>query len=203
MVMILLAITCLLCGAALGYWGGRRHVAEAIGVTAACTAAAVELEDATGSWQEVLTVTRQISSRIQREADADLDRLASLLNDSIVKLTGHFMALDQNQKQQSQIIQSLVRPELPAHQLEDIAESSSTHVAGALTALQFDDIATQLIGTTRMRLNGLDALANALELGGGRMLDALVGRLQRVDQLVHTHSPVSQVSVESGSVDLF
>ena len=201
MSMILLAPVCLLCGAAFGYWAGRHGTA----VTAASdpVRAAVNDADSGDTWQEVLSVTSQISSRIQRDADADLERLALLLNDSIVKLTGHFMALDENQKQQTRIIQSLTRAESPALQLECISESSSSHVAGALTALQFDDIATQLIGTTRKRLDALEALAQALEHRGERMVGAMVGRLQHVDQLIHTHSPVSQASVESGSVDLF
>jgi methyl-accepting chemotaxis protein len=90
-----------------------------------------------------------------------------------------------------------------ARELGRIADDSSEHVAGAITALQFDDIATQLVNTTRKRLDSLAALSQALDAKDGVGVDELNEQLRDVDRAIHTHTPVSQASVDSGSVEMF
>ncbi|MDE3009272.1 MAG: hypothetical protein KGI67_00135 [Pseudomonadota bacterium] len=93
--------------------------------------------------------------------------------------------------------------ESSTRELDGLADTSSRHVAGAITALQFNDIATQLIGTTCKRLNSLQQLSEALDGAGRTEIDALAARLRDIDDSIHTHTPVSQQSVDSGSIEMF
>ena len=93
--------------------------------------------------------------------------------------------------------------DVSTRELDGLAEESSRHVAGAITALQFDDIATQLIGTTRKRLHSLQELSQALDQGAATHTVILAGQLRDIENSIHSHNPVSQASVDSGSIDLF
>ncbi len=363
MLILLVALIAVCLGGAIGYVAARQG--QATDAAQDATREADLANDLQSAMGEALKVTARISGRVQSESGQDLERLASLLADTIVKLTEHFKALDGNHKVQASILQRLLRREIDGNddqkqqvrfedfvsttsetldifvravvetselsiqlatlsdevvgkvnkilgslseieeiakrtnmlalnaaieaarageagrgfavvatevqqlsfasrgfsagiraaigevmetigrsdqaiaklaskdmnfaltsqrrvsdfmqdvgrlnetfdastrELDGLAESSSRHVAGAITALQFDDIATQLIGTTRHRLRSLQDLSQALDGGAAAQAEALANQLRSIEHSIHTHSPVSQASVASGSVDLF
>jgi hypothetical protein len=109
--------------------------------------------------------------------EADLERLKALVNDAAGRLLGSF----------NEIV------ELEPHTQRNLEERARVQeaIGAAVTALQFQDMATQLTGHAQRRLA---ALENCLrELYG----DSVGGPL-----LQHTQ-PVRQAEMSAGSVDLF
>jgi hypothetical protein len=109
--------------------------------------------------------------------EADLERLKSLINDAGDRLLISFNqvaavlpALASTEAQRSQVIEA---------------------VHAAVTALQFQDMATQLTGHAQRRLSVLE-----------ERLRTLSGRAARSVQMVHPH-PVRQAEMSAGSIDLF
>jgi methyl-accepting chemotaxis protein len=96
------------------------------------------------------------------------------------------------------------------------------NVGTAVTALQFEDLATQLVGHLERRLATLDTLVNGIrtiemaEEDGAeqaasarevyhRRLSRLRGALERAHALLESteHVPVSQTAMDSGDIELF
>ena len=109
--------------------------------------------------------------------EADLERLKSLINDAGDRLLISFNqvaavlpALASTEAQRSQVIEA---------------------VHAAVTALQFQDMATQLTGHAQRRLSVLE-----------ERLRTLSGQAARGVQMAHPH-PVRQVEMSAGSIDLF
>lgn len=121
----------------------------------------------------------------------DLERLQRLLDDAGEALSGHFYSA-------SSQVQALLRQaaETPGadngtlhHVMEDIA--------GAITALQFQDMATQLIAHTSQRLrNCADQLARDT-FGDDEDGEAVV----EIAPL--RPNPVTQDEMDAGSIELF
>jgi hypothetical protein len=107
----------------------------------------------------------------------DLERLKSLINDAGDRLVISFNKV------------TAVLAELSVdHGQRDRMDHA---VRGAVTALQFQDMATQLIGHAQRRLSVLEASAVAS-----------VGLASREKDMALSH-PVRQVELSAGSVDLF
>jgi hypothetical protein len=109
--------------------------------------------------------------------EADLERLKSLINDAGDRLLISF-------NQVAAVLPALASAE---PQRTQVAEA----VHAAVTALQFQDMATQLTGHAQRRLSVLEDRLRSLSADAARGL-----------QIVHRH-PVRQVEMSAGSIDLF
>jgi hypothetical protein len=122
-------------------------------------------------------------------ASNDLDRLQRLLCDASETLMGHFHAAAKQ-------IQPLARlaeqhPELP----EDRLHEAMLQISGAITALQFQDMASQLLEHTHRRLRHC-----ADQLAQEAMDDDEDGVVQDAPT---RPNPVTQDEMDAGSVELF
>jgi hypothetical protein len=125
-------------------------------------------------------------------ANHDLERLQRLLDDASETLSGHFYGA-------SQLLNDLLRE--AASQVAD-GEPGNMHqamqnLAGAITALQFHDMATQLIGHTQKRLRSC-----ADRIARDAMGDDEDG-VSIVEDGPGRPNPVTQDEMDAGSVDLF
>ena len=119
----------------------------------------------------------------------ELDRLRGLIDDAYERLMESFDAIGALADQRGDT--------LPAIN-QDIARA----VGNAVSALQFQDMATQLVGHTVQRIEVLERITQSL----GRMPQASVEELTEVlDAAGCTRSsgPVEQASMSNGSVELF
>jgi len=125
-------------------------------------------------------------------ASNDLDRLQRLLADATETLMGHFCAASNHLRHLSRL--AAQHPELPESDLH----ATMGHLAGAVTALQFQDMATQLIAHTHRRLrNCADRLARDV-MGDDDEYGAAV-----CDDVELRPNPVTQDEMDAGSVELF
>ncbi len=109
--------------------------------------------------------------------EADLERLKALINDAGDRLLVSFNQI------------AAVLPELAATDAQRARVVEAVHAA--VTALQFQDMATQLTGHAQRRLSVLEERLRALSDGAARAL-----------QMAQSH-PVRQVEMKAGSIDLF
>jgi hypothetical protein len=108
--------------------------------------------------------------------EADLERLKALINDAGERLLVSF-----NQ------VAALV-PALSADETQRAQVDQAVHAA--VTALQFQDMATQLTGHAQRRLSVLEERLRSLSDEAARSLQAMP-------------QPVRQVEMTAGSIDLF
>ena len=125
-------------------------------------------------------------------ATNDLDRLQRLLTDATETLMGHFHGASDHIKHLSRL--ATQHPELPEQRLHD----TMAHLAGAVTALQFQDMASQLIAHTHRRLqNCTDRLARDV------MGDEDEDGFAVVEEAPLRPNPVTQDEMDAGSIELF
>ncbi len=125
-------------------------------------------------------------------ASNDLERLQRLLDDASETLSSHFYGASSH-------IHELVRAlaALPGAD-QDAMEGAVQNLAGAITALQFHDMAVQLIAHTQKRLRSCadriarDAMGEDDEDGSAIVEDG-PGR----------PNPVTQDEMDAGSIELF
>jgi hypothetical protein len=125
-------------------------------------------------------------------ASHDLERLQRLLDDASETLSGHFYGA-------SSQIHDLMRvaASLPGAD-QEVMQGAMQNLAGAITALQFHDMAIQLIAHTQKRLRSCadriarDAMGEDDEDGSAIVEDG-PGR----------PNPVTQDEMDAGSVELF
>lgn len=124
-------------------------------------------------------------------ATNDLERLQRLLTDASESLLGHFYGATGELKQ---VLHAAAQvPEVDTSRLH----AAMSHLAGAITAMQFQDMASQLVTHTERRLrNCADRLA-AEAMGddedGATVVEALPDR----------PNPVTQDEMDAGSIELF
>jgi hypothetical protein len=124
-------------------------------------------------------------------ASNDLDRLERLLSDASESLMTHFYVA--NQKLGTLLHQGAAFPNLDTSALHDAMQS----MAGAVTALQFQDMASQLIHHTNQRLRCcVDQLARDA-MGPDPDGEGVV------EQAPQRPNPVTQDEMDAGSVELF
>lgn len=124
-------------------------------------------------------------------ASNDLERLQRLLDDASQALMGHFTGATEHLEAALRELEgaSSARP-------STIREARQT-LGGAITALQFQDMASQLIAHTTRRLrNCADRLASEAFAGDEDGLAV-------VEELPLRPNPVTQDEMDAGSVDLF
>lgn len=121
----------------------------------------------------------------------DLERLQRLLDDAGESLSGHFYSA-------STLLQNLLRQAAESQSSDgDALHTVMEHIAGAITALQFQDMATQLIAHTSQRLrNCADQLARDT-FGDDEDGEAVV----EIAPL--RPNPVTQDEMDAGSIELF
>lgn len=124
-------------------------------------------------------------------ASNDLDRLQRLLDDASQALMGHFTDATAHLEAALRELESMTQGN-PA----TIREARQT-LGGAITALQFQDMASQLIAHTTRRLrNCADRLASEA-FDGDEEGQAVV------EELPLRPNPVTQDEMDAGSIDLF
>ncbi|HRH80565.1 MAG TPA: methyl-accepting chemotaxis protein [Thiobacillaceae bacterium] len=96
-----------------------------------------------------------------------------------------------------------------AAEIDQQAGQVGQEVGRAVTALQFQDMTSQLIGHTQLRLLAIHAVVHGVEEslrqnGGEQALLAARARMQEVTELGRTHAnPVKQENLDSGDIELF
>jgi hypothetical protein len=124
-------------------------------------------------------------------ATNDLDRLQRLLGDASESLMFHFYAA--NQSLRTLLHQGAAYPNLDTKALHDAMQN----MAGAVTALQFQDMASQLIHHTNRRLRSCaDQLARDA-MGEDPEGEAVV------EAAPINPNPVTQDEMDAGSIELF
>ncbi len=124
-------------------------------------------------------------------ASNDLDRLQRLLGDACDSLLVHFYGASGELK--TLLHAAATHPEIDLRGLHTAME----HLAGAITAMQFQDMASQLVAHTTRRLkNCADRLA--AETFGGDEDGAAV-----VEEAPLRPNPVTQDEMDAGSIELF
>ena len=127
-------------------------------------------------------------------ASNDLERLQRLLSDACDSLLAHFYGATGELKQL--LHGATAQPGVDLHQLHVAME----HMAGAITAMQFQDMASQLVTHTSRRLRhcadrlARDAFAGDEDEGEG---DAVV------ELAPLRPNPVTQDEMDAGSIELF
>ena len=124
-------------------------------------------------------------------ASHDLDRLQRLLSDATQTLMGHFYGASQQINKVSRL--AAQHPELPESDLH----LALGHLSGAVTTLQFQDMALQLIDHTHRRLRHCaDRLAR--DVMGDDDDGAAV-----IAEAPLRPNPVTQDEMDAGSIELF
>lgn len=126
-------------------------------------------------------------------ASNDLERLQRLLSDACDSLLVHFYGA-------SGELKALLhgQGETPAELAK--VHAAMEHIAGAITAMQFQDMASQLVAHTTRRLRycadrlARDAFAGDEEDGEGEAI---------VEQPPLRPNPVTQDEMDAGSIELF
>jgi hypothetical protein len=124
-------------------------------------------------------------------ASNDLERLQRLLNDASEALMGHFYGA--NQQLRGLLNQGAAFPHLDTHALHDAMSS----ISGAVTALQFQDMASQLILHTHQRLRACADQIAREAMGQDSDGDAVV------QEAPQRPNPVTQDEMDAGSIELF
>jgi hypothetical protein len=124
----------------------------------------------------------------------DLDRLERLLTDATETLMGHFYGAS---AQMNLLLRSASKhPELDSKMLHDAMQ----HMAGAVTAMQFQDLSQQLITHLQRRLRrctdrlARDFMGDEDEDGEGPAI---------VEEAPLRPNPVTQDEMDAGSIELF
>ena len=124
-------------------------------------------------------------------AGNDLDRLQRLLADATETLMGHFYGASDQLKRMLRA--AAQHPEAAGGELH----AAMSHLGGAITAMQFQDMASQLIAHTHHRLRSCaDRLAREVmgdDEDGAAVVEAPPPR----------PNPVTQDEMDAGSIELF
>jgi hypothetical protein len=124
-------------------------------------------------------------------AGNDMERLQRLLSDACESLMTHFYGATGELK--NLLHAAAAHPEISGEQLHNAMQ----HMAGAITAMQFQDMASQLIAHTSQRLrNCADRIASET-MGDDEDGAALV------QEAPLRPNPVTQDEMDAGSVELF
>lgn len=132
-------------------------------------------------------------------ASHELDRLQRLLSDATQTLINHFCGASTQISQLAHMADPCT--DVPAQALHQAMQ----HLGGAITALQFQDMASQLIVHTNLRLLrcafDLSAVGRDIALRDERNT---VSRLAPLPLPAARHaSPVAQDQMRAGSIELF
>jgi hypothetical protein len=124
-------------------------------------------------------------------AGNDLERLQGLLGDACDALSVHFYGATAELKR---LLHSAA-----AHRPIDVDQlhGAMTHLAGAITAMQFHDMASQLIDHTARRLRACADRIASDAMGDDEDGAALISAMPQ------RPNPVTQDEMDAGSIELF
>ncbi len=134
-----------------------------------------------------------------QQADAAISQLAA--RDMSVAMTSkkkiHIM-LDELERMNGSTV-------LAVEELEQISRAFSADVNAAITALQFQDLSSQLLAQIRKHTEKLQQVSGGLEgvaqLSQDDQQDRLDSQRRQLDS--HVHNPVNQTSMHAGEIDFF
>jgi len=129
----------------------------------------------------------QIHDTQARSARGELDRLRSLIDDASERLLSSFGEIGEISARQ-------VQPE----QRQDMERA----VGNAVSALQFQDMANQLLGHAVQRIELLERIAASLRRLPDVSVDELTDAVEGA-ACARPNGPVEQACMSGGSVDLF
>jgi hypothetical protein len=127
----------------------------------------------------------------------DLDRLQRLLSDAGESLIVHYHGADSALKELPRYLTAAANGEASAEGALAFVQLALDHLRGAITALQFQDMSTQLVEHTQRRLRSCadrlayDTLAD--DEDGAAVVTAAPER----------PNPVTQDEMDAGSIELF
>ncbi|CAN5240830.1 hypothetical protein BH11PSE11_BH11PSE11_17260 [soil metagenome] len=155
------------------------------------------------------------------EIETDLAQTTVLLAEAIEKLGASFMAIHAAVCAQQETLDQLLAADGPTPELAAKLSAGKNeighHVNAAVTGLQFQDMTSQLISRTMLRIAGLRDVLDTLGEGGADLvpdsesaeIEALV---KNVNELIREKSlrlgsaswkAVSQTHMDSGDIELF
>jgi hypothetical protein len=155
------------------------------------------------------------------EVEADLLQMTFLLSEAIEKLGVSFMAVHEAVTMQQQVLDTLMAEHQfkneEAGQLNDFRKKIGEEVHAAVTGLQFQDLASQLIARTIKRVNGLKNLLGELSTHGDEMepsheREQIARFLEEMSHSLHAGShalsggvrrSVNQQNMANGEIELF
>lgn len=155
------------------------------------------------------------------EVEADLLQTTMLLDEAISKLSGSFMAVHETVIKQQQMLDSLMAihnfKQEDVDALDGLTQKIGEEVNSAVTAMQFQDMTSQLLTRTIKRVNGLKDLLQELATHGNEMEpthehEEIVKFLEDMNRSLHAGShalsgglrrSVDQQDMMIGDVDLF
>lgn len=107
------------------------------------------------------------------EVESDLEQITILLSGAIDKLSANFMAVHEAVSQQQQVLNSLMQThhfkQEEVDLLEGLTRKTGDEVNSAVTAMQFQDMTSQLLTRTIKRVSGLRGLLQELAVHGNEM----------------------------------
>lgn len=192
--------------------------------------AAVEAARAGASGRGFAVVAEEVrnlsirSNRFSEQIDQSLQGISSALKTvetSIHDLAGQSDLLVQQEQQHISTVMADARSfyaqvDSSAQQISSVAERVAQQVRQAVTSMQFQDMATQVIGTVSRRLEAAEELLDNLvalpvpdcpdaDLSSADQLQQLMLLLHSATTLVQQshHNPVSQKSMDEGDIELF
>lgn len=124
-------------------------------------------------------------------AHNDLERLQRLLSDACDQLMGHFYGA-------SGELRTLLHDAAQADGDAPPLHRAMEHMAGAITAMQFQDMASQLVAHTTRRLRSCADRLAAQAMGDDDEDGTAV-----VEELPLRPNPVTQDEMDAGSIELF
>lgn len=155
------------------------------------------------------TVGTQSTKHLQA-VEIDLQQINGLLHEAIAALVGHFTGLQDAVAQRRMLTDCLVstgHTEKDTSQLAAIDAVIAHHTQGAITALQFEDMARQLNESSVIRIAGLKQALLDIMLAdsGNSTIPAIEQQFQKqsesLDQTIS--KSVHQTHVKSGEIELF
>jgi hypothetical protein len=185
-----------------------------------------------GTLRAILSAYREVHGAESRDARAELEQLQALLSDAVARLTSSFAEMASLAGRQRQIALDMARGQhlercacvsaaandspdagdepiriSPTNagspvDLGEVTRGIERTVHEAVTALQFQDIASQLVGHTAARLEALERMAGALACLPEASPDQL-GEALATARGAWRSSAVSQQRLNEGSAELF
>lgn len=142
--------------------------------------------------REFLARYLEIHDAQARSARQDLDRLRGLIDDAAARLLTSFGAIEAFSRS---------RREAAPEGVDVSAQDIDRAVNGVVSAMQFQDMATQLVGHAAQRIALLERISESL----GRLPEVSVEELTAAVAATTCgrRSPVEQACMTGGSVELF
>lgn len=171
--------------------------------------------------QELLQNIAGNSSIHLSEMESDLLQINLLLMEAINKLGTNVVRIGQDVQRQQEIVRQLAESEncspFAVEKLDELNREIDVNVASVITAMQFQDMTSQLLDGVLSRVTGLQEMIEevdklASEVSGAesegdiQMMVRATGETmtQRRHELEELHAKrVSQKHMESGSIELF